>query len=92
MFTIILIMACGIVLGRLLHRVRLPFLGRVTNALIWLLLFLLGIEVGTDERIVNGIAQLGAEAGAVALASVAGSALLAWALWRWAKCRKGERE
>lgn len=90
MFTIILIMTSGIALGWLLRNRRLLFLGRVTNMLIWLLLFLLGVEVGGDERIVRGIASLGVEAAVVAAAGVAGSSLLAWALWRWARRGKGD--
>lgn len=88
MFTIILIMAAGIGLGWLLRGKKLPFLGKITNFLIWVLLFLLGVEVGGDERIVNGIATLGVEAVAVAVAGVAGSCLPAWGLWRWARSRK----
>lgn len=46
MFTVILIMLCGIVVGRLLRGRVLSFVPRVITFLIWLLLFLLGIEVG----------------------------------------------
>lgn len=93
MFTIILIMASGIGLGWLLRGRKLPFFGKLTNVLIWVLLFLLGIEVGSDERIVNGIATLGVEAIAVSAAGVAGCTLLALALWKWANRRKeGDRK
>lgn len=88
MFTIILIMATGIGLGWLLRGRKMPFLGRITNALIWELLFLLGVEVGGDERIVNGIASLGLEAILISVAGVAGSCLLACGLWRWARSGK----
>ena len=88
MFTIILIMAAGIGIGWLLRGKKIPFLGNLTNFLIWVLLFLLGVEVGGDERIVKGIATLGVEAVAVAIAGVAGSCLLAWGLWKWARSRK----
>lgn len=81
MFKIILIMASGIAIGWLLHRRKLTHLGKVTNFLIWVLLFLLGVEVGGDERIIRGIASLGLEAIAVAAGGVAGSALLALLLW-----------
>ncbi|MDE6096527.1 MAG: lysine exporter LysO family protein [Muribaculaceae bacterium] len=90
MFIIIIIMAAGITLGWLLRGKKLPFLGKLTNVLIWVLLFLLGVEVGGDDRIINGIATLGAEAAAVAVAGVAGSCLLAAALWKWASRRRKE--
>lgn len=81
-------MAVGIGIGWLLRGKKLPFLGKLTNILIWMLLFLLGVEVGGDERIVNGIATLGAEAVAVAVAAVAGSCILAYGLWKWTQRRK----
>lgn len=88
MFKIILIMAAGIAIGRLLRRHKLTHLGKVTNFLIWVLLFLLGVEVGGDERIIRGIASLGMEAIAVAAGGVAGSALLALLLWRRSRSGK----
>lgn len=83
MLTIIIIMFCGIALGRLLRHRKLPWLGIATNVLIWLLLFLLGIEVGNDDRIIRGIASLGLEALVIALAGVAGGAILSLLLWRY---------
>ena len=44
MFKIILIMASGILAGWLLRRRNLRLLGRIISVLIWLLLFLLGVE------------------------------------------------
>ncbi len=86
MLTIILIMFCGIILGRLLRSKSLPFSGTLTNVFIWILLFLLGVEVGNDERIVKGMASLGFEAIIMAVAGVAGSGLLSLCLWKL--CRK----
>lgn len=83
MLTIIIMMFCGIALGRLLRHRKLPWLGVATNVLIWLLLFLLGIEVGNDDRIIRGIASLGLEALVIALAGVAGGAVLSLLLWRY---------
>lgn len=83
MLTIIIIMFCGIALGRLLRHRKLPWLGIATNVLIWLLLFLLDIEVGNDDRIIRGIASLGLEALVIALAGVAGGAVLSLLLWRY---------
>lgn len=88
MFTIILIMAAGIGIGWLLRHRKLKYLGKLTNALIWVLLFLLGVEVGSDERIINGLATLGVEAVVISVAGIAGSALLSWWLWKAAKSRK----
>lgn len=85
MLTIILIMVGGIMIGRILRNRNLSLLSSIINVLIWTLLFLLGVEVGGDERIVKGIANLGAEALGISVAAVAGSVLFAWVLWKWSK-------
>ena len=85
MFTVMLVMVAGILFGWLLRGRKLPFLSKVINVLIWILLFLLGVEVGGDETIVKGIATLGVEGIMIALAGVAGAALLAWGLWVWSR-------
>lgn len=92
MLKIILMMACGILVGRMLRKKNLTWLSPLTTVLIWALLFLLGIEVGGDEHIIHSLTRLGAEAMAIALAASLGSALLALWLWRWSANggKKGE--
>lgn len=82
MLKIVSIMLAGILAGYLLRGRRLPALGRVVTALIWALLFLLGVEVGGNQRIVSGIQTLGLEALLLTIAGCAGSVLCAWALWK----------
>ena len=82
MFKIILIMASGILAGWLLRGRNLRLLGKIISALIWVLLFLLGVEVGGEERIVKGIASLGLEAVVIAIGGVGGCSLFALGLWR----------
>jgi len=55
------------------------------------LLFLLGIEVGGNRRIVEGLATLGVEAFVITLACVLGSCILAWGLWYLLYKKKGEK-
>ena len=78
MFTVIGIMFVGIGLGYLLRRQSLPWINKAITALIWLLLFLLGIEVGHNEQIIRSLPTLGVEAFAIALVCVLGSCLAAW--------------
>lgn len=49
--------------------------------IIWILLFLLGIEVGGNETIIKGLPALGLEAAIITLSAVTGSTLCAWGLW-----------
>ena len=84
MLKIVMIMLCGIGTGYLLRNKKMSFIG---TALIWVLLFLLGIEVGANPRIINGLQTLGLEAIVLTIAGSLGSAIFAWALWRYV-CRK----
>lgn len=85
MFTVILIMLCGIVVGRLLRGRVLSFVPRAITFLIWLLLFLLGIEVEANPRVVGSLGSLGVEAVVLSAFAVLGCAVLCWLLF------KGER-
>ena len=85
MFTVIGIMFVGIALGYLLRLQSLPWINKAITALIWLLLFLLGIEVGHNEQIIRSLPTLGVEAFAIAIVCVLGSCLAAWGLWRYVK-------
>ena len=88
MLKIVMIMLCGIGTGYLLRNKKMSFIGRIITALIWVLLFLLGIEVGSNPRIVNGLQTLGLEAIILTIGGSAGSALFAWAFWRYVTAKK----
>ena len=78
-------------MGYLLRRNSLSWIGKVITALIWLLLFLLGIEVGHNEQIIRSLPTLGMEAFLIAIVCVLGSCLAAWALWKHVNRRKEEK-
>lgn len=85
MFIIIGIMLTGMLLGYLLRSKRLTWIHKVITLLIWLLLFLLGIDVGGNEAI-------GLEAFIITTAAVAGSTLAAWGLWYLLYARYQKKE
>ena len=74
-------MLTGMLLGYLLRSKRLSWIQRVITLLIWILLFLLGIDVGGNQIIINSLHTLGIEAFIITIAAVAGSILCAWGLW-----------
>lgn len=82
MFTVISIMIGGIALGFLLRKQRITGIHRVITALIWLLLFLLGTEVGGNRQIMENLHTLGVEALVITLGCILGSSILAWGLWK----------
>lgn len=81
MFTIIGLMLTGMLLGFLLRKQKLAAIHKVITVLIWLLLFLLGIDVGGNQEIINGLHTIGMEAIIITLAAVLGSVTAAWGLW-----------
>lgn len=92
MFTVILLMLTGIGAGYLLRRLARIKTQGVITLLIWLLLFILGVEVGSNERIIGALHSLGAEALLLAAGSLLGSAVAAWGVWKLAGRAKGGDE
>lgn len=88
MFTVITIMFIGIGTGYLLRRQSLPWIQKAITLLIWLLLFLLGMEVGQNEQVIRSLPTLGLEALAIAVACALGSCIAAWMLWKRIKRKK----
>lgn len=91
MFTVISLMLGGMCIGFLLRKQRFSWIQRVITTLIWVLLFLLGVEVGGNRQIIEGLATLGLEALMITLATVIGSCVAAWALWYLLYKKKGGR-
>ena len=91
MFTIIGLMLTGMLLGYLLRKRNLSGIHKVITVLIWLLLFILGIEVGGNEQIIKGLHTIGLEAVILTIGGNLGRVIAAWALWRALYKRKGGR-
>lgn len=89
MFTVIGIMLAGMGIGYFSRHQSLSWINKAITALIWLLLFLLGIEVGQHEELVRSLPSLGMEAFSIAIVCVLGSCLFAWGLWQYINRRKG---
>ena len=90
MFTVIGLMLSGILVGYLMRTKELKSIGKVITLLIWILLFLLGVEVGSNRQIIEGLGTLGLEAILITLAALLGSCVCAWGLWKVLYKRKGE--
>lgn len=81
MFTVIGLMLTGMVAGFLLRRHRLKGIQSFITILIWLLLFLLGVEVGGNKDIIQGLHTIGLEAILLTIGSTLGSVTAAKLLW-----------
>lgn len=86
-------MTAGIVVGYLLRSKKKLILAseKMTIWAIYLLLFLLGIAIGSDERIVQNLPTLGWEAFLLTIGGVAGSIILARLTFRFFFNHKHEK-
>lgn len=90
MLKVVAIMLSGMAVGFLLRKRRLKVVPHAVTVLIWLLLFFLGIEVGSNPQVVGGIRDLGIEALWLSLTGIVGTVLFSWALWRWVNKKGGK--
>jgi uncharacterized membrane protein YbjE (DUF340 family) len=91
MFIVIGFMLAGIVIGYLLRKRKLVFIHRIILTLIWLLLFLLGLEVGANESVILQFGKLGFDAFVLATAGTTGSVVAAWLLWNTSRNKTPEK-
>ena len=88
MYTALAIMLCGFIAGRAIPGSPAPALvRRLLSAAIFLLLFLLGIGIGSNTKLVANLPRIGIQSLILMLCCVAGSILCAWlltsnAIWR----------
>jgi len=92
MVTVLIIMTSGILVGYLFRNqkwISKP-VGKTITWVIYLLLFLLGITVGTDETIITNLGKIGFEALLLTIGAVTGSVVLSWFTYKLF-FRKNER-
>jgi hypothetical protein len=82
MFTVIGCMIAGIFIGYAARRIRFSWISLLITGLIWILLFLLGWEVGHNKGVISALPTLGLDALLLTLAALLGSSLAAWGLWK----------
>ena len=90
MFIIIGLMLTGMLLGYLLRRKNLCRIHNVITVLIWVLLFILGVEVGGFFFFFFLFFFFVIEAIILTLGGTLGSVIAAWALWKALYKKKGE--
>jgi uncharacterized membrane protein YbjE (DUF340 family) len=83
MLTVIIIMSLGIAVGAMARKQPkfLALTDKVITYAIWLLLFLLGLSIGTNEVIVRSIGELGLQALVIAVLTVGFSVFLSYFLY-----------
>lgn len=82
MLKIVGIMLLGVLLGWLLRHKQFQFTQVSITLLIWLLLFTLGLNVGSDEKVISNLPTLGGQAIFISLSSTIIAILFGWLLWK----------
>ncbi|MBQ5645093.1 MAG: LysO family transporter [Bacteroidaceae bacterium] len=85
MFIVIAMMFSGIAFGYLMRRHRFTHISKIIISFIWILLFVLGVEVGSNPNVMNSLHNIGVEALFIASMSILGSAIAAMLLWKHVK-------
>ena len=91
MFTVVAFMGIGIICGYFFRKKDIRNItSRATTLLIWLLLFVLGIEVGSNKEVIENLTTIGIEALLITFFSTLGSCIAAAILWRLIVKKKGD--
>ncbi len=77
MFIAIGFMVLGGIFGFLLRKKEFRNISKIVTVLIWLLLFILGLEVGGNPQIISGLTSIGIESLIITVAAVLGSSVAA---------------
>lgn len=77
MLVVIICMFSGILVGFLTRKKSFKYAKSILTFLIWLLLFLLGISVGSNQTVMNTLSSIGLEALLIAIMAIFGSCLAA---------------
>lgn len=82
MLVIIASLLAGYIIGYLTRRHPVKKTPAIINALIWLLLLLMGWEVGSTPNLAESLSTLGKEALTLTIASVTGGIAASYLLWK----------
>lgn len=89
MFIVIAFIFMGMLLGYTIRKKSTEWLSRLLTLLVWVLLFLMGIEVGGNDRIMQALPTLGVEALVVSVLAILGSCVAVWLLWKYINQKGG---
>lgn len=84
MFGVMIVMLSGVLIGYILRNIRaIPALvSKINIYIIFLLLFVMGLSVGSNQQVIQGLGTLGLLGIAISVVSIAGSVFLSWIVYR----------
>lgn len=92
MITVLAIMALGMLIGYVFKQQKgfLKLADKLTTNIIRLLLFMLGIGVGLNEKVIQNIDSIGLQATIISLGALLGSLLMAYLTYKFWKVESGK--
>lgn len=84
MTIILILMLAGILLGLALGKnpIILKINEKLLNVAIYILLLLLGISVGSNDKIIDNLYNIGLQALIITIGAIAGSVALCWIIYK----------
>ena len=84
MVTILLVMFCGVLFGIGFGKypLTLKINDKLLNIAIYILLLLLGIAVGSNEKIIKNIYTIGFQALVITVGAISGSVAVCWVIYK----------
>lgn len=84
MFGVMIVMLSGVLIGYILRNIRaIPALvSKINIYIIFLLLFVMSLSVGSNPQVIQGLGTLGLLGIAISVVSIAGSVFLSWIVYR----------
>ena len=84
MFGVMIVMLSGVLIGYILRNIRaIPALvSKINIYIIFLLVFVMGLSVGSTPQVIQGLGTLGLLGIAISVVSIAGSVFLSWIVYR----------
>ena len=75
-----IVMLSGVLIGYILRNIRA--ISKINIYIIFLLLFVMGLSVGSNPQVIQGLGTLGLLGIAISVVSIAGSVFLSWIVYR----------
>lgn len=83
MFYLIMTFFAGICAGFIWRRIKsFSHVGKAISLTVFVMLFFLGVEIGSDEHVLENLSTLGLRAFVLAVTGVAGSVILSMLLYK----------
>lgn len=83
MLKIVGIMLCGVLVGYGCRNRQMKMVPLLILLAIWILLFFLGMAVGSNEEILKNLPVIGGQALLLSIGGVGGSVVLAWVVYKF---------